>query len=162
VSEVALREEGLLTALGVEHTPTSLTLPLDLLYEDYETIGAFIGMVGDASRWWLADWLAQGEHLYGEKVAQAAELTRRAPQTLVNAASISRRVPPQRRRLKVSFTAHAEVASLEPADQKRWLKTAETEDLRTHELRARIQAERNGTPDVLDEREVCKCCGRIL
>jgi hypothetical protein len=52
MTEVAIREpEGLLSALGVEHTSTSLTLPADLSYEDYESIGAFIGIVHDASNW---------------------------------------------------------------------------------------------------------------
>ena len=147
MTEVALREEGLLSALGVEHTPTSLTLPPDISYEDYETVGAFIGMVGDASNWWLGSWVIQGEMLHGDKVAQASEITRRSPQTLANVASTCRRVPVANRNPKLSFTAHSEVAALEPKEQKRWLKIAEQEDLRTHELRERIrydQAEQNG------------------
>ncbi len=147
MTEVALREEGLLSALGVEHTPTSLTLPPDISYEDYETVGAFIGMVGDASNWWLGSWVIQGEMLHGDKVAQASEITRRSPQTLANVASTCRRVPVANRNPKLSFTAHSEVAALAPPEQKRWLKIAEQEDLRTHELRERIrydQAEQNG------------------
>ena len=154
MAEVAIREpEGLLSALGVEHTSTSLTLPADISYEDYESIGAFIGIVNDASNWWLGDWLVQGELLHKDKIYQATELTRRSPQTLANVASCCRNVPPSRRNPKLSFSAHVEVKALEPADQRRWLKTAEQEALSTHELRARVQAERAGHPNVLEPRE---------
>ncbi len=147
MTEVALREEGLLSALGVEHTPTSLTLPPDISYEDAETVGAFIGMVNDASNWWLGEWLIQAEMLHGDKIHQATELTRRSRNTLDNVASTCRRVPRENRNPKLSFSAHTEVKALEPKEQKRWLKIAEQEDLRTHELRERIrydQAEQNG------------------
>lgn len=161
VTEVALADEGILTSLGVVTTSTSLTLPVDISYEDYEQIGAWIGYVHDATNWWLGAWLNQGEILFGDKIFQAALLTNRSPQTLRNVASIEHRVPSGRRNDKLSFTIHAEVAALEPEDQIRWLHTAEDEQLATHELRERIRAERAGTPDIITP-EVCKCCGQKL
>ncbi len=149
MTEVALREEGLLSALGVEHTPTSLTLPPDISYEDAETVGAFIGMVHDASNWWLGEWLIQAEMLHGDKIHQATELTRRSRNTLDNVASTCRRVPRENRNPKLSFSAHTEVKALEPKEQKRWLKIAEQEDLRTHELRERIRYDKSENGAVL-------------
>ena len=58
-------------------------------------------------------------------------------------------MPLERRNPKLSFTAHAEVAALEPEEQKRWLKVAEEEDLRTHELRDRIRWDKAGDDQVL-------------
>ena len=153
-------EDTLLTSLGISTTPTSLTLPPDISYENYELVGAFIGRVHDASQWWLGSWLLQGEMLFGEKIYQAAELTHRSPQTLRNVASVVNRVPNSRRHKELSFSAHAEVAALEPADQNRWLEACESERLTTMELRARIRAERNGTPDITEVETACKCCGR--
>jgi hypothetical protein len=150
VTEVALRSEGVLSR--VERTETSLSIPEDFEYEEFEELIALFGTAENVFIWWSADALLQGEHLYGDKVAQAAELLRRSPQTIINRTSVARRVPPSRRNPHVSFSCHAEVAALEPADQRRWLKTAEQEALSTHELRARVQAERAGHPDVLEQR----------
>lgn len=161
--EVSLpAEDTVLGALGILTTPTSLTLPPDISYENYELVGAFIGRIHDASNWWLGCWLNQGEMLFGDKIYQAAEATHRSPQTLRNVASVVNRVPDTRRHKELSFSAHAEVAALEPPDQERWLQTCESERLTTMELRARIRAERNGTPDITEADPVCKCCGRPL
>jgi hypothetical protein len=148
LSELALRDEGILTRLGVERTATSLTLPVDLLYEDFEAIGEFIGVVRDASNWWLSEWLRQGEMLYGDKVHQAALLTKRAPSTLANIASIAHRIPPERRNPRVSFSVHAEVAALDPDAQTHWLTEAAERNLTRDELRSEIHAQRDVSPGV--------------
>jgi hypothetical protein len=149
VTELAVREEQGVFA-RVERTETSLSVPDDYAYEEFEELIAVLGRAENGIIWWSADALLQCEHLYHDKVAQVAELLGRSPQTIINRTSAARRVPPSRRNPNVSFTAHAEVAALEPADQKRWLKEAEQECLSTHELRARIQAERDGHPDILE------------
>lgn len=172
MSEVALpAEDLLLTSLGIQTTPTSLTLPPDISYEDYERVGEFLGQsfwrvkrLESTINWYIGDWLIQGEMLHGDKIYQAAELTRRDPQTLANIASCVRRVPKSVRSNaeNITFSHHMEVKALEPTDQGRWLKTAEEENLSTSRLREYIRAERNGTPDITDSESFCKCCGRPL
>jgi hypothetical protein len=151
VTELAVREEeGIFSRLGVERSPTSLTLPPDLAYDDFEEIGHFIGVMHDAANWWLGAWLVQGEMLFGDKVYQAAEITRRSPRTLINVASVYRRVPESCRNPNVKFSLHAEVAALEPREQKRWLKEAEQRQFTKADLRAEIHAEKDGNdPAVL-------------
>jgi hypothetical protein len=151
LTELAVRdEEGIFSRLGVERSPTSLTLPPDLAYDDFEEIGHFIGVMHDAANWWLGSWLIQGEMLFGDKVYQAAEITRRSPRTLINVASICRRVPESCRNPNIKFSLHAEVAALEPREQRRWLKEAEHRQLSKSDLRAEIHAEKDGNdPAVL-------------
>jgi len=157
VTEVALRE-SILSRKGIERTSTSLTLPPDLTYDEYEQLLSLLGMISDASRWWLADALAFGELAYADdRYVQAAQWTGLSEQACMNYASLARRVPPNRRRDGVYFSLHQEVAPLPPAEQKAWLKTAEEEKLTKAELRARIK----GPPEVI-EVEVCESCGRPL
>ncbi len=147
MSEVALHEESILAR--IERTHTSATLPTDLQYEDFELLLATLGSMENAIIWWSADALIAGEKLYGTKLEQAAESLNRSEQTILNRMSIARRVPPERRNPNVSFTGHSEIAKFhdQPEEQERWLKIAEDEKLKTHQLRERIrydQAEQNG------------------
>jgi hypothetical protein len=152
VTEVALREEQGVFA-RVKRTETSLTVPEDYEYEEFEDLIAVLGRAENGIIWWSADALLQCEHLYQDKVTQVAELLGRSPQTVINRCSVARRVPPSRRNPNVSFSCHAEIAACDPQDQIGWLKEAEKKDLRTHELRALVQAERHGTPNILEPPE---------
>ena len=133
-----------------------LFLPPDLEYEKYEALGGMLGALHQMNSFLIGDWLNYGEHTYGEKYAQAAERVGLSPQTLANYASIAKRVPPNRRRVGVSFSIHAEVAALSPNDQRHWLKVAEEEGLSKMELRDRIRPE---LPPAGKTMRVCPNCG---
>lgn len=120
------------TALDLSERP-------DLPLESCEALAAFFGQLNHSSRWWIADLLNFVEMRHGEYVAHVSEATGLAPQTIENIMSVGRRVPPSRRRERVSFSLHAEVAALEPEEQVRWLEVAEKERLTKTELRARIR-----------------------
>lgn len=126
-----------------ELSVTGLTLPADLPFGEYEQIGAALGAINRASRWALGDWIIYGEQTYGEKYAQAIEATGLSHGYLRNIVSTCRRVPPSRRREGVHFSAHTEVAALEPKDQKKWLRVAESEQLTSDDLRHRIREEQH-------------------
>jgi hypothetical protein len=142
VTEVELRVAGGLEILaGLERlgaaTEISLDLPADMTYERYEALGAALGRAHRTVAWMLADWINFGERAYGEKYAQAVEVTNLRPETLMNYASVARKVPRERRRVELPFGVHAEVASLEPSEQVEWLEKAvvnewKREDLREH------------------------------
>jgi len=140
-----------------------LILPPDLPYDQYENIGAMLGNLDDMINWLLGDWLIYGEHTYGHKFAQAAVVTGKSEQTLMNVQRIASKIPPQRRRPVVKFSTHGEVAGLPPNDQRRLLKVAETERLTKMELRDRVRAEQGrSNGELVLEREVCQTCGRPL
>lgn len=125
-------------------TPTRLKLPAEIDYEQYEALGNWIGVVGNAAKWWLSDWLVFGVGAFGDRMEQAAKQTGRSPGTLENYARVGAAVPPSRRRPKLTYTHHAEVASLPPREQTDWLKRAEVCQWGSDVLRAELRAERDG------------------
>lgn len=139
-------------------TPSRLDLSSrpDLSLETCTALAAFFGQINSSSRWWLSDLLKYVEMRHGEYVAQVAVATGLAPQTIENIVSIGHRVPPERRVDGVTFSVHAEVAALEPADQVRWLRVAKDENLTKMELRAKIKPE---LPPAVRNTITCPHCG---
>lgn len=158
---------GLLAALesvGGVANGDGLTLPPDLPYDQYESIGALLGYAGRMLNWYIADWLIYGEHHYGEKFYQAAEAIGKSPDTLKHIQNVGRSVPPQRRRTAtVDFWHHYEVASLPAAEQKRILKQAEDQRLTKMQVRD-LAREAKGVPPAspVVERDICSECGRPM
>lgn len=120
-------------------TPTSLDLPVDMSYERYEALGVALGRAHRTVTWMIGDWINFGERAYGEKYAQAVEATNMTPETLMNYASIARKVPRERRRPELPFSVHALVAPLEPRDQTEWLDQAVENEWTRVELRDRLR-----------------------
>jgi hypothetical protein len=160
---------------GVIASDTGLTftnpdLAIERYFELAEWLGEYgvaIDRLGTHHLFMVGDLLNAGPKLYGEEWAQVEDVLSRknmAKQRQMNVQSICNRVPKSVRREGVSFEHHAEVASLKPNDQRRWLKVAETEGLSKTALREQISAERRGHPDVLDpeEPELCPTCQRPL
>lgn len=127
-----LERLGAVSAIGLD-------LPADITYERYEALMVALGRAHRAVAWVVGDGLIQGEGLFPERYAQAAEATKLAPQTLMNYASVARRVPKERRRPGIPFGVHAEVASLPPAEQVEWLDRVVANDWRREELRQNIR-----------------------
>lgn len=141
-----LRESGAVTE-------TELRLPADLEYESYEALAIMLGRVKRSTSWLIGDFILFGESVYGEKYAQAADMTGLAPQTLANYASICKHIPPSRRRPGVSFSLHGEVAYLSPKEQTQWLDQAEAEGWTKEVLRSAIREIGSGLVDDLGEQE---------
>jgi hypothetical protein len=123
-------------------TPTSLDLPADLSYERYEALLVVLGRAHRTVAWSIGDAINFGERAYGEKYAHAVEALNMTPETLMNYASIARKVPRERRREELPFSTHALVAPLEPEQQERWLDDAVENDWTRGQLRDRLR----GTP----------------
>lgn len=119
-------------------TATSLELPADLTYERYEALLTVLGRAHRTLTWVIADAINEGERRYGEKYAQAVELLNMTPETLMNYASIARKVPRERRRVGVPFSVHALVAPLEPKQQTLWLDKVEKNEWTRAELRDKL------------------------
>ena len=171
VSETALIPREIASIIGnLEQagaiTPVSLDLTdVSMPYEQWENFGRALGAVGRAASFWIGDWLIFGESIYGEDHAQAIEpdaadryeLTQRvtglAHQTLLNASSVCRRVPRERRRSELTFGHHAVVAPLEPAEQIEWLQRAIDEAMSVSDLRAAIRAAKSPGAEIVDDDE---------
>jgi hypothetical protein len=118
------------------HAADDMSLPEWLEY------GRRLGIMGRSAGWWIGDWLAYGNHAFGERYVRASRITGYDAQTLMNMAYVASRFDVSRRRGKLSWSHHAEIAAMEPQEQDYWLERAETDRLSVRCLREGIRRER--------------------
>jgi hypothetical protein len=107
-------------------------------YDEWAAMGLQLQGLARSLHWLTGDWLNIGEREYGETYAQAIEATGYSVQTLMNAKYVCARIPIERRRENLSYSHHAEVASLPPDEQDAWLDQAEQEGWSRSELRKQV------------------------
>ena len=131
--------------LGVDITArtqkTGLIIPAGVSLEAWTNVGQSLHRISDSSSWWLGDWLLYGEKNYPGRYREAVEKTGLDYQTLRNYAWVARAFEPSRRRDKLSFQHHAEVAAQSPEQQTVWLIRA----LQFGWSRRRLREELRGT-----------------
>lgn len=104
-------------------------------FDNWQECGEFIKKAEGAVQFWLGDWIKYGEGHYGEMYTQALEDTGYEYKTLVNDKYVASKIESSRRRDNLSFSHHAEVADLPPADQDKMLDIAEKDNLKRGEFR---------------------------
>jgi hypothetical protein len=119
-----------------------LGLPADLDHARWCEIGANLAQLEHAVAWWVGDRWAFGEHRHGARREITGDAGWRGPayQTCANAAAICRAFEISRRREILSFSHHAAVAALAPAEQDRLLDRAEREGWSRRQLRDTIRS----------------------
>lgn len=153
VGRIAGSIDGAVLPEGIRFEATTLTLPDTITFDEWATVGSFLRYAESAVRWWLGDWLAYGEHRWGEKYAQALDMTDYEYGTLANTKYVAEHVAPERRREKLSFSHHQTVAHLDPEEQDKMLDEAEKNGHTVRKLRHEID-EKAGR-----RFEDCPCCG---
>lgn len=143
----ASTEVAILEPVAVDITPVSWTPVEPMSFEDWSAAGANLQSIARSVNWLVGDWLAYGEKQYGETYTQAIEATGLEVQSLMNIASVARRVNPASRRRELSWSHHEAVASLEPAEQDQWLQEAEREGYTVKRLRSRLAGVAKDAPD---------------
>lgn len=91
-----------------------------------------------ASPWWIGDMINAGEDLYGEEFGEVCGDTL-STEMVSRYASVARRVPPRNRRPALSWSAHAAVARLPHAQQRRLLAEAERKGWNSSDLLKQVQ-----------------------
>lgn len=145
-------------------TRRGLIFPERMAFERWVGIGSYLSHVISASAWCLGDWLVYGEGRFNDRYRNAIEMTSLDYQTLRNHAWVARRFPMSRRRDRLSFTHHAEVAALLEPEQDVWLRKAEEQGWSVKRLRREVKAssqERTADDDIKpgnghSDREVIK------
>lgn len=117
---------------------SALTVP------DWIETGKSLGTIGRGASWWIGDWVNYGNQHFGEKYTRAAQITGYDVQTLMNMAYVALRFDSSRRRENLSWSHHAEVASLPFEQRERWLDVAQSRRLSVHNLRGELRAWRAG------------------
>ncbi|MEU2734427.1 LmbU family transcriptional regulator [Streptomyces sp. NPDC007095] len=125
-------------------TRVGLQIPPGLNFETWEHAGRTLAGIVDSSSWWLGDWLVYGKDNYADRYERGIRAAGLKYQTLRNYAWVSRRFEFGRRRARLSFQHHAEVASLMMDAQERWLDEAEQMNWTTKQLRQAVQSAREG------------------
>jgi hypothetical protein len=154
-------------------TATTWDAHQSITFPEWIEHGRRLGRMGRGIGWWIGDWLRFGNRAYGERYAPAARVTGYERQSLMNMVYVASRVEPARRREQLSWSHHAEIAPLEPADQDAWLDRAQRDALSVRRLRAAIRNARlaataeQRAPDRRPARNdgagvVCASCGRSL
>ncbi|MGN6256088.1 MAG: LmbU family transcriptional regulator [Solirubrobacterales bacterium] len=128
-------------ARSTDKTTTVAWIPPENLdVREWVLAGKRLGAMTRCSQWWLGDWLRYGTVRWGEKYREAARITGYDVKTLRNIAYVSGQVDVSRRRDKLTWSHHAEVCSLEPEQQDRWLNFAEREGVSVADLRIEIRS----------------------
>jgi hypothetical protein len=128
-------------------TGVGLQISKNLAFEDWERAGHRLSRIVDSSAWWLGDWLVFGKKNYSDRYQRAIRAVGLQYQTLRNYAWVARRFDLDRRRSRLTFQHHAEVASLLVEEQDRLLDRAEREIWTTKQLRKAIRELRIGEPE---------------
>jgi hypothetical protein len=123
---------------GFTLSRTGLREGENLTLEQWKAMGEWLRHCDGAVHWWIGDWLNCGERNWAEMYQQAVEATGFDYQTLRDDKWVCGRVEMSRRRDKLSFSHHKEVAALLPDAQDRFLAHCELEGWSTRELRQQI------------------------
>lgn len=127
-------------------TQVSLELRPNIPYEQWEGIYRELSVMEKGVQWWLGDALNYGEKQYGEIYTQAIETTGLDYGTLANYKYVASRITFSRRREKLSFGHHQNVASLDSEQQALWLEQAENNKWSVMRLREEIEATKQPAP----------------
>lgn len=146
-----LEAAGALTSVGLRLSDPNLS------WDAYVAVGELLGEMRKALQWSYGDFVLLGEKLFGERSYQAFEGLNVGEETLREYTRVAERIPRSIRRQDLPWSTHRAVASLEPPEQKRWLKVASEQGLSHHALR---EALRSGEPP--KHSDVCRCCHRPL
>jgi len=103
-------------------------------------VGRRLGGISRSSQWWLGDWLRYGTAKWGEKYVEASRITGYDVRSLANMATLAACFEISRRRDNLSWSHHAVVAALHPAEQDRWLDMAAAERLSVADLRIELRS----------------------
>lgn len=124
---------------GVALEKCGLIFPRPVALNAWQRIGEQLLATVDSSTWWLADWLAYGETAFRDRYREIIRTTSLSYQTLRNYTWVARRFELSRRRDKLSFGHHAEVAALRHPEQDYWLRKAEEFGWSRNKLRAEVR-----------------------
>lgn len=125
----------------VDMGETSWTPRRVLNLEEWLLQGKRLGAIGKGAAWWIGDWVNYGNAKFGEKYGRAARITRYDVQSLMNMAYVASRFEISRRREKLSWSHHSELAPYPVDDQDRWLRFTEEKCLSVHSLRSELRVQ---------------------
>jgi hypothetical protein len=124
---------------GVAWTPSA-----ELRYGDWVLEGRRLGLICQASPWWIGDWLLYGTARWGEMYVEAARITSYDPKSLRTMRYVASRFHMSLRRDNLTWSHHALLASLDRDTQAFWLDRASEERFSVQDLRLELRGAQRG------------------
>lgn len=152
------RGSSALVLPGVTATATGLVFARGLSLGEWREVGARLGQVEGALAWYIGDWLNAGEgsgYITRERYDEAETLTGLNGVTLRLRSWVARSYESYRRRYDLSWSHHADLASLAEAEQDVWLDDAAENHWSQKELREQLRGRRQLTPPLPDSTYHC-------
>ncbi len=146
----------------------------DMQHPGWVEAGHQLGRMSRVSNWWVGDWLRYGTTRWGERYVEASRITGYDVKTLRNLVYVARHFDLSRRRDKLHWSHHAELAGLEPEEQDHWLDRALGERLSVSDLRIELRSSQRRAnvaatakshvcePDDNAASMICPHCGRTI
>ncbi len=134
-------KDQLIAVAGLTRHENGLEFSESFTFERWEELGGSLKRVEGAIQWWIGDWICHGEQKWGDKYKATIEATGYEYQSLRILKHVSSKIELLRRRNKLSWSHHREVAPLESKEQNKWLKKAESEGWSHRELRTALRRE---------------------
>ncbi len=107
---------------------------------EWVAVGRRFGSVSRCSQWWVGDWVRYGDTRWGERYTEAARITGYDVKSLRNMAYVAVSFRLSRRRDNLTWSHHAELASLTECQQEDWLDRAIADRLSVADLRLERRA----------------------
>jgi hypothetical protein len=118
-----------------------------MTFEQWLEIGVELAAMADSCQWWIGDWLLHGKAKFGdEKYIRAAALSGFTDRPLGELQFVAESIPAENRRDNLSWSIHAEVASLPKAQQLTFLDLAEREGYAVADLRVAMSPDKSPKP----------------
>jgi hypothetical protein len=136
VTLATLRDDGLWTG-------TALRLPVGTSTEEATEIGAVLGDLHDSMQWAIGDYILDCEKLFGQEAYQVIESLRISEESRKQYVRVAQLVPPERRRVELTWSHHRSVAALPPAEADRLLSSASSQNWTKRELEAHKRGDDN-------------------
>jgi hypothetical protein len=111
----------------------------DLTFEEWKKLTATVCALPSIGLWYLGDWAEFGIERFGEQAKQAIAVNCAESKLVLHAATVSKSIPPNRRKASLPWSYHAEVADLPEAEQLEFLELAEKQEMTRSEIRQAIR-----------------------
>lgn len=124
---------------------TGLIISSEIERNQWEQIGAKLGKMSTGVQWALGDWIAFGERRFKLSKSAVTKIAKKVGYTfdsLMNLASVSRKVDRSLRNERLSYSHHVAVAALEQKEQEQFLSKAAQEGWSIKQLREEINKDR--------------------
>jgi hypothetical protein len=133
---------------SVSISETGLAVVKELSFDQWSTLMGTLSRMDTAFQFALGDALLYGESRYGERYAQAVDVTGQSYQALANYVWVSKAVGKERRVSGLSWTHHRVVAKLDPEKQTELLTLAKKNDWTITTLMEEVRGEPLPKPNV--------------